>query len=127
MAGPMLKIKKILIVDDDIEMIALLRDFLQHQGYQVTTTSSVAGALRWLNASSPLEAPDLIVSDVKMGATSGIELSKKILLERPLLPVILYSVFEGHEKEALQSGARRFLRKPFELSNLAKVIAEILF
>ncbi len=114
--------KHILVVDDDAHMTTLLRDFLQKQGYSVTTTFSVEGALTWLD--SKINRPDLILSDVKMGAVSGIELVKKLAIERPTIPVILFSVFEELEKEALRMGAKKFLGKPFSLGELSQAVAE---
>ena len=119
-------IKRILVVDDDVAMKTLLLDFLQRQGYSVTATSSVEGALSYLNSLPTHQSPNLVVSDVKMGIASGIDLAKKLSTERPLLPVILFSVFEGHKKEALKNGASKFLRKPFALAVLATAIAELL-
>lgn len=118
--------KHILVVDDDIEMNGLLSDFLRRQGYQVNTSTSAAGALGYLNALPPGKSPDLIISDVQMGAASGIDLARQVSLKDSGLPIILFSVFEEHEKEALKSGAKRFLRKPFPLADLSRMVADLL-
>lgn len=116
------QLKQILVIDDDTAMTTLLRDFLKRQGYSVATSASVAGALAWLNALPAGRSPDLIISDVKLGSASGIDLARKLSVERPKVPLILFSVFEEHEKEALESGAKCFLRKPFPLSTLAEIL-----
>lgn len=113
-------LRRILVVDDDPEMTLLLRAFLKNQGYSVATSSSVEGALNWI--ASQLHPPDLIVSDVKMGTTSGIEFTKRLSYERPNLPVVLFSVLGDFEKEAIEAGAVRFLTKPFSLVQLASIL-----
>lgn len=124
MVGAVSEIKQILVVDDDTAMILLLRDFLKGQGYSVATSTSVIGALGWLNSLPNGGAPEIIISDVRLGSASGIDLASRLAVERPTVPIVLFSVFEGHEKEALRSGARKFLRKPFPLSTLAELLRE---
>ncbi len=122
----MSEVKRILVVDDDLEMNTLLKDFFKRQGYAVSAAASVTGALTYLDSLPPGSSPDLVISDVKMGRTSGMDLTKQLLIERPGLPVILFSVFEGHENEALESGALRFIRKPFELAKLSRIVTDLL-
>lgn len=105
-------------------MNLLLRDFLKSQGYAVSMATSATIALEFLKSLPRNQQPSLILSDVKLGTVSGIDLCKRIGAEYPLLPVILFSVFDQLEKEALASGARRFLKKPFPLEKLATVLAE---
>lgn len=120
----MQSMKKILVVEDDIAMNTILRDFLSKQGYSVTTVNSATGALSLLKSLSEKKRPDLILSDIKLGAVSGIDLVQRVTRDYPALPVVLFSVFDQIEKEALASGAKRFLKKPFSLEKLRKVLAE---
>jgi DNA-binding NtrC family response regulator len=122
----MLGKQQILVVDDDAEMKLLLCDFLTRQGYNVKTASSGTAALNLLSSLPVDEAPNLVLSDVKMGSMSGIDLTKRILTEHPKLPVVLFSAFWNGELEieALRSGARRFLRKPFPLGEIARTVNE---
>ena len=122
MAHTLSDLKQILVVDDDAAMTTILHDFLKRQGYSVATTSSVEGALSWLK--SHPESPDLVLSDIKMGTASGIDLAKRLSVERPSLPVMLFSVFDELEKEALKGGAKIFLKKPFALAELARIVGD---
>lgn len=115
---------KLLVVEDDAEMNLMLRDFLKNQGYAVTMSSSAAGALKFLSTLAPEERPRLVLSDIKLGSQSGIDLCRQVGTVYPKLPVILFSVNDHFEKEALESGAKRFLKKPFALDTLAKVVTE---
>lgn len=117
-------VKKLLVVEDDAAMNLLLHDFLKNQGYEVNMASSAKGALQWLKSRAPEQRPNLVLSDIKLGALSGIDLCKKITRDYPRLPVVLFSVFDQLEKEALRSGARQFLKKPFPLVTLAEVLNE---
>lgn len=122
----MLAKSKILVVDDDKEMTVLLQDFLTRQGYSVTTAASGPMALKLLHASRDPASPDLVISDVLMNPMTGIELTKQLLTEHPRLRVVLMSSFGDGEvkREALASGARAYLHKPFPLSQMAKVVKE---
>lgn len=116
---------QIAVVDDDPIMHGLLRDFLTRQGYKISNVNSATEALALFLSSTPTNpAPDLVLSDVKMSPLNGIELTKQLLASRPLLPVILFSVYESSEldTEALKAGARRLLKKPFPLAELANAI-----
>ncbi len=114
---------QILVVDDDKEMTAILKDFLTKQGYSVKTASSGSQAYRLFN--SPGTRPDMVLSDVKMGPMSGIDLTKKLMEKDPTLPVVLFSVCDTGELEieSLQSGAAKFLHKPFSLSQIAELVS----
>jgi DNA-binding response OmpR family regulator len=117
-------ITRLLVVEDDAAMNMILRDFLHNQGYSVTTTTSVNGALKSLKANAPHERPALVLSDVMLGALTGMDLCQTIIVDYPGIPVVLFSVFDQLETEALKSGARRFLKKPFALEILADVLNE---
>jgi len=121
---PVHRPRRVLVVDDDENMNALLRDFLERNGYTVATMTSVAGALLWLHSLPADHPPDLVLSDIKMGKRSGLDLARRLKVENPELPVVLFSVLEELQGEALKSGARRFLRKPFTLATLAQVLSE---
>ncbi len=121
----MLAKSTILVVDDDQEMSSILQDFLTRQGYAVTTAPSGAMALKLIQSLTH-SSPDLIISDVIMDPINGIELTKHLLIEQPKINIVLMSSFGSGEveKEALASGAKAYLHKPFQLSQMAKVVKE---
>lgn len=116
--------KRLLVIEDDAAMHSILQDFLRGQGYAVNMASSASAALKLLKSLPQHRHPNLVLSDVKLGAMSGIDLCKKIASDYPQMPVVLFSVFDQLEKEALSSGARKFLKKPFTLKTLADVLTE---
>ncbi len=117
-------VASLLVVEDDAAMHLILHDFLMNQGYSVTMATSANGAFRILDSLAPKHGLDLVLSDIQLGSLSGIDLCKSIGEQYPELPVVLFSVFDQIEKEALESGARRFLKKPFALEKLAGVLTE---
>jgi CheY-like chemotaxis protein len=77
--------KHILMVDDEAEVRAILDVLLTGKGYRVTEASSGLEAMRVLKA----EAADLIISDLQMEDSDGLELIGEIKKTQPDVPVIL--------------------------------------
>src|SRR5215467_10580057 len=76
---------KILIVEDEPNMVAGLRDNFEFEGYEVITAGDgVAGLERALS-----ESPDLVVLDVMMPRMSGLDVCKQLKTKRPSVPVIM--------------------------------------
>lgn len=101
---------EILIVDDEDQIRRLLRDALEEAGYLVRETESGRIALGEI----ALNAPDLIILDLGLQDTPGIEVLRAL---RPICsaPVLILSVL-GNEKgkiAALDAGADDYLTKPF--------------
>jgi two-component system response regulator FlrC len=115
---------RVLVVDDDAEMRALLRRTLEFDGYLVTERdrgAHVLGALR--------EAPfDLIILDKEMPEMTGLDVLPLLRREFPGVPVLLVTAFGGGQVEssALRLGATSYLEKPFRLSQLRDVVDGLL-
>ena len=76
---------RILIVEDEPNMVAGLRDNFEFEGYQVITAADgIAGLERALS-----EAPDLVILDVMMPRMSGLDVCKQLKSKRPSIPVIM--------------------------------------
>jgi DNA-binding NtrC family response regulator len=108
---------RVLIVDDDREMGALLGERLAHRGFDVHVESSAGEALERLAA----QDFDVVVTDVKMQGLSGIELCERVTASRPELPVLVITAFGSLDTAiaAIRVGAHDFLTKPFEVEELA--------
>ena len=115
---------RVLVVDDDAEMRALLRRTLEYDGHQVTERDRgmhVLAALR--------ELPfDLIILDKEMPGMTGFDLLPMLRREFPAVPVLLVTAFGGHrvESSALRLGATSYLEKPFRLSQLREAVDGLL-
>jgi putative two-component system response regulator len=117
---------RILVVDDETAIREILREHLETLGYRVLAAASAEEALQLLEASPP----DLVLTDVHMGAISGIELCQRLKGDArfQLTPVvILTSVADLDARVAgLAAGADDFFAKPIEFVELRTRLAALL-
>src|SRR5579863_1661052 len=97
-------------VDDDFRVRESIKSLLESAGFAPVVFSSAEGFLQ----SGTLAAARCVITDVRMPGMSGIELQRRIRLERPTLPVILISARHNDEirQKAIDDGALDFLYKP---------------
>lgn len=116
-------IKNIIVVDDDREMCAMLREFLAGEGYSVTDFTSPIEALKAV--SDKTARADLIVTDLNMPTMNGLELTKKLKEINEEIPVLLITAFGTIENAvlAMQAGAFDYVIKPFKLSEISLKIS----
>ncbi len=116
--------KHILLVDDDDSIRWVLNEALADLGLQVTQTSDADSAIKFLEA----ENYDLIISDVRMPGTSGIELLKHCQQYFPELPVIIMTAHSDLDSAvtAYTKGAFEYLPKPFDLDEVNDIIERAL-
>ena len=101
---------KVLLVDDDPDLIELLTFALSRAGFGVVAAYDAPTALRRIEQ----ERPDLAVLDVNLGAWSGFDLLKD-LRKRTRIPVIMLTALASEEDkiQGLELGADDYLTKPF--------------
>ncbi|MCE9572411.1 MAG: sigma-54 dependent transcriptional regulator [Deltaproteobacteria bacterium] len=111
---------RVLIVDDEREMIALLERGLVRRGFAVGVASSGEAALAYLADHDV----DVVITDLNLGAMSGLVLTERIVANRPGVPVIVLTAFGSLESAigAIRVGAYDFLSKPIELETLVLVV-----
>jgi DNA-binding response OmpR family regulator len=111
---------RVLIVDDDGEMRAVLRDALQRNGYLVREHSTGDGLIPLLESWTA----DAVVLDNIMEGATGLELLSCIRQCHPGTPVVLVTAFGGAEteSEALRLGATYYMDKPFRVARLLDVL-----
>jgi FixJ family two-component response regulator len=107
-------------VDDDFRIRESIASLLESAGYAAAVFSSAEEFL----GSGTLGAATCVITDVRMPGMDGIELQRRIRLERPKLPVILISAHNNAEirQTAIDEGAVEFLYKPFDASELLKIV-----
>jgi signal transduction histidine kinase len=118
--------ESILLIDDEPALVNSIGAMLQRLGYRVESTTDPVRAGQ-IFESRP-DAFDLVITDMAMPKITGDQLSLKILQLRPAMPIILCSGFSetmGPE-QAKALGIRRYLEKPINMGNLARVIREVL-
>jgi DNA-binding response OmpR family regulator/two-component sensor histidine kinase len=116
---------KLLVVEDNLELLMLMQQLLK-RNYHVYIARNGNEAMRVIRE----KELDLIISDIMMPEMDGIELTKAVKADPNTnhLPIILLTAKtqEEDEKEALQSGADEYLRKPFRLGDLKLRIDNII-
>jgi len=131
--------KKILLVDDDRDLVESLSQVLRVRGYAVATAFSGAEGLRALLA----ERPDLVILDVMMETdTAGFEAADQIRSPRPTsryrefrsIPIVMLTAidqvtnsrFSLDQSESFLPGVNEFLTKPVDLDGLLARIGALL-
>ena len=109
---------KVLVVDDDPEIVTFLSTLLELEGIESSVATSAAAALEQLQQG----APDLVLLDIAMPDRDGIDLCKELKSDPRTaeVPVFVVSARPGKDvvERALAAGAEEFIRKPFENAEL---------
>lgn len=113
----------LLIVEDDPEMRAILKDFLEREGHRVIVESSGERAI----AAAEVERIDAVIVDKEMPGMSGMDLLVFFRHRFPETPVVLITAFGGARvaEEAFRRGAARYLEKPFRVTDLLSAIHNV--
>jgi two-component system OmpR family response regulator len=113
----------LLIVDDDAEIRALLSEYLERNGYRVSTAAD--GKAMW--AALDAKKPDLVVLDLMMPGEDGLTLCRN-LRARSSVPIIMLTA-RGEETDrivGLEMGADDYLAKPFNPRELVARVKSVL-
>jgi DNA-binding response OmpR family regulator len=116
---------RILLIDDNQEILAGLLNFLGGKGYEVRTASDGLEGMKIID--SDHKGFDLVITDVVMPYVSGVGIIAVIKQKRPQTPVIAITGMGEHpEKLAREASADVVLVKPFELKDLKKHVEDLL-
>jgi two-component system OmpR family response regulator len=107
---------RILLVDDEVKMAALLMRGLQEEGYAVDVAATAEDAV-WLGSENPYDA---IILDVMLPDGSGFEVCKRLRLAKQWAPVIMLTARDAvaDRVAGLDGGADDYLTKPFSFAEL---------
>ncbi|TFV79005.1 response regulator [Bradyrhizobium frederickii] len=112
---------RILLVEDDDEVAALVGEMLGQLGYEVTRAASAAAAL---GALADGRSVDLIFSDIMMpGGMNGVELAREIKKRRSDIPVLLTSGYAEASVHEAQRAGIQILAKPYHIDELAAALS----
>lgn len=114
---------RVLLADDEEDIVEVIQDRLEAYGFSVTTASTGLEALKKLS----LEKFDGIFLDVRMPEIGGIELLEEIRKSDRKTPIIIITSSSSREAaiEALAKGANEYVLKPFEWEELKSKIENI--
>jgi len=104
--------KKILIVDDDPDILKVVSAFLELEGFEVYQAQSVSEARKVFQKTTP----DLIILDIMLPDESGLEWLKELKKLSPLIPVLMLTAKSSLSDKVIgfEFGADDYLSKPFE-------------
>jgi CheY-like chemotaxis protein len=113
--------KKIMVVDDEPDILLFLQVILEEEGYTVL----ISDKGEYLEQLHNGGLPDLILLDVLLSGKDGRDIVRylKNQDETRHIPVIMFSAHPGAEETARQAGAENFLAKPFDIDELLSMIA----
>lgn len=119
-----MKTAKILIVDDERKMCAVLKSALENDDVAVATADSGEAAL----AALTVDSFDVVLSDIRMPGLSGVALLEKVKQNFPETEVLLMTAYADAQTavEAMKKGAYDYIIKPFEIVELRLKINHIL-
>ena len=117
--------ERILVVDDDEKIIAMLRRNLAFEGYQVDTASNGSEALKFLANN---EEPNLVILDVMMPQVDGWEVCRRLREAGSQIPILMLTAKDEISDRVfgLDNGADDYLIKPFALEELLARIRVLL-
>jgi DNA-binding NtrC family response regulator len=115
---------RILFVDDDNDILMMVEQYLQMQGYDITTVNSGLKALDLIRE----EEIQIIFSDYKMPEFNGLELLAAVKQFNPMIEVIIVTGYGSMESavQAMKFGCYDYLQKPFKLEHLKLIIDRII-
>ena len=118
--------ERILLVDDEQDLVDVGKRILESLGYQVTITTSSMKAIEIFEKNP--DRFDLIITDMTMPFLTGDDLAQEIMRIRPDIPIIVCTGYSEKlsEERALSMGIRAYLGKPLLKTEIAKTVRNVL-
>lgn len=115
--------KRILIFDDDIDILSICSYILEEQGWEVHTSTHCNGIVDTVRGI----LPDVILMDNWIPDSGGVVATQTLKREPDLkgIPVVYFSANNNIQSLATQAGADTYLEKPFDLNELELVIERV--
>lgn len=120
----MLRPSRVMVVDDDAETLALLREVIAKEGHDVETAEDAETALVRLGEWQP----ELVITDIHMPGMDGLALLAAVREKEPDIPVVLLTAFGSLKTavDAIKAGAFDYLSKPFIVDDIRLVVRRAL-
>ncbi len=116
---------RIMIVDDDEDVLVTLRVLLKNEGHSVIPITEGLEAMERLNSLDPI---DLMLVDLRMAPVDGLELIEHARKARPNLGIIVVSAYldDAAVQRILDMGCTAYIRKPFTAEDVLDNVREVL-
>jgi len=120
--------KHVFVINGEVGVLELIRELLQDERYNVTTTNFVPRTWDQIDALQP----DLLMVDLTVGQRAGWDLLEKLQIEATTrnIPVIVFStdpkLLEEAERKTERFGGQRYLAKPFDIEDLIQAVHDLI-
>jgi len=118
--------KKLLVVDDELDMLMVIKLRLEASGYEVLTATDGLEGLNTARSSKP----DLIVLDIMLPKMNGYKVARFLKFDEEYknIPIIMLTALSGDEDRStgVETGADAYLTKPFETQQLLDTVQQFL-
>lgn len=118
-------INNIMIVDDDLELLVILKDILENYNYNVVTAVNGKECIKELEKGFE----GIIILDVMMPVMDGLETIKKMIyegfIESNKIILLTAKKIQGEELEDIYCYINKYVYKPFDIDKLLKVVVEL--
>jgi len=114
---------KILVVDDDLDILEVLKFLLRKNGYEVILLSEAKKVIETVKEAKP----DIILLDVNLSGYDGREICKHLkTVLNVSIPIVLFSANTTYKNTYKEYGADDFIDKPFEAKKLLSLLRALL-
>lgn len=116
--------KKLLICDDDVDIIEMLEIVLDDSGFDIITETDSKKVLELISSTRP----QLVLMDLWMPVISGDQILKHMREDQNLssIPVVIMSAAQDGKEVAFKAGANGYIPKPFDIDNLMQKVNEFM-
>jgi len=120
------KVKTVLVVDDEPEILRLVETVLTKAGHRVITASNGERALEKVRKMA--NAPDLLLTDVVMPGLSGPMIAEQLREQFPTLKILFISAFEDRQvvRRYVKDPGYQLISKPFHIAELSSKVQQLL-
>ena len=115
---------KILVVDDDIDLLNIMQLMLIRSGYEVSPLNNGKAVMAILKH----DCPDLVILDINLGDADGRQICKDVKAMEcfQLLPILLYSAEDRSKVDIAECHANAFVNKPFIKKEFLKLVKKLI-
>jgi DNA-binding response OmpR family regulator len=117
-----LAMSRVLVIEDDLAVAALLRVLLTRSGHTVIAADSGEAGIDCLASGRP----ELIILDLRLPGTDGFGVLEHVRSQGPSPPVLILTAERDARARALDAGADAFLQKPFDNAELVSTVGDLL-
>ena len=119
----MKQVPLILVIDDDPDILTMIRVMLEYHDYRVITSENEEETFAILNK----EPVNMVIMDMLLSGKDGTDICRRIKSNpnHSSLPVMMFSAHPNAREACLAAGANEFIAKPFEMQEMLKKVASL--